>query len=44
MTVIAIGTLSPAPLVGPASWWPRRSGTVGIGIFKKFTAVIPKSG
>ena len=22
MTVIAIGTLAPAPLTGPASWWP----------------------
>ncbi len=21
-TVVAVGTLSPAPLVGPASWWP----------------------
>ena len=22
MTVVAVGTLSPAPLTGPASWWP----------------------
>ena len=22
MTVVAVGTLAPAPLVGPASWWP----------------------
>ena len=22
MTIIAIGTLAPAPLTGPASWWP----------------------
>ena len=22
MTVVAVGTLAPAPLTGPASWWP----------------------
>ena len=23
MTVVAVGTLAPAPLAGPASWWPQ---------------------
>ena len=27
MTVIAVGTLAPAPMTGPASWWPRIRGS-----------------